>query len=95
MDFLSALTYTNKQSPDGRVIILNSASMRDRALKIIQEQALDTVYLYLDHDPTGRTLTEWFQEQLGDKTVQDKADLYASYKDFNAWWMAQGQSISR
>ena len=95
MDFLSALTYTNKQLPDGMVIVLNSASMRERALKIIQEKAMETVDLYLDHDPTGRTLTEWFQEQLGDRTVNDKADLYVSHKDFNAWWMAQRQSITR
>jgi hypothetical protein len=95
MDFLSALTFTKRQAPDGMALVLNSASMRDRALKIIQAAQIGTVYLYLDHDPTGRTLTAWFQEQLPDQNVDDKSGFYAGHKDLNAWLMAQKQAISR
>jgi DNA primase len=95
MDFLSALTYTKRPAPDGMALVLNSASMRERALKLIRERQIETVYLYLDHDPTGRTLTAWFQEQLQARSVEDKSGFYAGHKDLNAWLMAQKQAIGR
>lgn len=93
MDFLSALVYTQKKVPSLPVVILNSASMRHRALAAIQEQNFTEVHLYFDHDKTGRELTAWFQEQLPDRVVTDQSELYAGHKDFNDWLMARAPSV--
>lgn len=94
MDFLSALIYTQKPAPALPVVILNSASMRHRALAAIQEQGFTELHLYFDHDKTGRELTAWFQEQLPDRVVTDQSNLYDGYKDFNDWLMARAPSAS-
>jgi len=52
------------------------------------------VYLYLDRDKSGRELTERFKKALSGIAVKDKSDLYAFYKDFNAWLMASLKSPS-
>ena len=88
MDFLSALAYTHQQTPTLPVIVLNSASMRHRALSVLQEQNVREVHLYFDHDATGRMLTGWFQQQLPACTVTDQSSLYTGYKDFNDWLKA-------
>lgn len=93
MDFLSALIYTQKPVPSLPVIILNSASMRHRALAVIQEQDFTEVHLYFDHDRTGEELAQWFQEQLADRSVTDQSNLYAGHKDFNDWLMGREASV--
>lgn len=90
MDFLSALAYTHQQTPTLPVIVLNSASMRHRALSVLQTQKVREVHLYFDHDATGRTLTDWFQQQLPACAVTDQSSLYTGYKDFNEWLKANG-----
>jgi len=93
MDFLSALTYTQKPAPSLPVIILNSASMRHRALAKLEEQGFTEIHLYFDHDRTGEELTHWFQQQLADRQVTDQSGLYAGYKDFNDWLMGRQASV--
>ena len=94
MDFLSALMYTQKPIPSLPVIILNSASMRHRALAKIRDQNFAEVHLYFDHDRTGEELTIWFQEQLADQLVTDQSGLYTGYKDFNDWLLGRNTSAN-
>lgn len=94
MDFLSALMHRGQSKAELPVIILNSASMRHRALAAIQQQEYKTVHLYFDHDKTGHMLTEWFQQQLPGYDVIDQSGFYAKYKDFNEWLIAKQQSVA-
>jgi len=82
IDFLSALTHYGKDITTP-VIVLNSVAMKDRAVEAIREMGVDKVYLYLDHDQSGRELTEHFTQQLHGVTILDKSNLYAGHKDFN------------
>ncbi|MCH8294232.1 toprim domain-containing protein [Candidatus Poribacteria bacterium] len=84
MDFLSALTYYQKEITTP-VIVLNSVAMRNRAVETITEMQAKKVYLYLDRDKSGRDLTCYFKKALLGIAVLDKSDLYAGEKDFNAF----------
>ena len=87
MDFLSALTwYGPEQVP--RALVFNSLSMRQRATSAIEQMDVDRLTLFLDRDTNGQELTTWFQEQFRYLPVQDASDLYAGYKDFNAFLVA-------
>lgn len=92
MDFLTAIAYTGRP-PRQHVIVMNSGSMRERAVAAIQGLAVRQVHLYLDHDPSGRDLTRYFTESLPGCEVVDGSGLYAGYKDWNDFWIArQSQS---
>jgi DNA primase len=54
MDFLSALTYFQVREAKTPVIVLNSVSLKKRALEKIKEIGVTKVYLYLDRDEPGR-----------------------------------------
>jgi hypothetical protein len=90
MDFLSALAHFGKQQPDAHVIVLNSNAMKARAVQIIRDMGAACVYLYCDHDPSGRETTEYFQQSLT-VPVKDASAIYAGYKDFNDFVKAFGQ----
>ncbi len=82
-DFLSAITMNALPAGPTRVVVLNSTAMRERGLERLRERP-GPVHLFLDHDATGRTITEYFKAQLPDRRVLDQSGLYAGYKDFNA-----------
>lgn len=50
MNFLSCLTFHNQDDFQQSAIILNSVSLRKRALPIIQQGKFKAVYFYLDND---------------------------------------------
>lgn len=85
MDFLSALTYYQVAAPKLPVIVLNGVVMKDKALAAIRDLGAEKVYLYLDRDEGGLKLTADFQAALADLSVLDKSELYAGFKDFNAF----------
>lgn len=83
MDFLSFLAWQKRIEPPLPVVVLNSTAMGEKAIRTLQNMALQTVYLYLDHDASGRELTAQFQRTLTGLNVVDQAALYAGHKDFN------------
>ena len=98
MDFLSALIYYEKQASRSPVIVLNSASLKARAVDAIRETGAERVYLYLDQDRTGRKLTRYFRDHLPGVIVSDCADLYLyaeGCKDFNDYLVATRNTTSR
>ncbi len=90
-DFLSALVYYQTSEAQQPVIILNSAAMRDQAIEAVKAMGAEKVYLYFDHDKTGRQLTTYVTEQLSSIEVLDKSDLYQGFKDFNELLVNQRQ----
>jgi len=90
-DFLSALAYYGKTEPDTPIIVMNSTAMHAMSVEAIQRLGAGRVYLYLDHDATGREATEAIRSQLPGIQVEDRSHLYAGYEDFNAFWRAQRQ----
>ena len=96
MDFLSAMVYAGRP-PSMECIVLNSASMKQRALEVIICYQPATVHLYLDNDQTGRSLVAYFQEGLNQEgiAVQDQSSLYQDYKDFNEMLVARKRSQIR
>ena len=84
MDFLSALTFYHTQQAKTPVIVLNSLSLKARAVEKIRNMSVGKVYLYLDRDDSGNRIKAHFTKQLNpDVTLIDKSDLYSGYKDFN------------
>lgn len=93
MDYLSALACGMLADSPLAVIVLNSASLRDRAVAAIPAE-VRSVELYFDHDPAGRELTAYFQEQLSSLGVVDRSDRYSGHKDLNAWAVARAAESS-
>lgn len=89
MDFLSAKTFYQ----DGFIqpaIVLNSVAMKEKAVEAINRARVADVFLYLDHDESGRAVKDYFEEQLeGVVTITDKSGIYAGYKDFNEFLVAR------
>lgn len=88
MDFLSAMTMNALPDDSTAALVLNSATLRERALARLAERG-GPIYLYLDHDATGRMLTAWFQERLAGRRVLDHSGLYLGHADFNAMLQAK------
>ena len=88
MDFLSAVAYT-RRAPHLHTVVLNSGSMRERAVNAIRSLKVQRVHLYLDQDTTGRELTACFIESLSECEVRDESYLYQGYKDLNEYWKSR------
>ncbi len=91
IDFLSALAWHKVTAPPLSVIVLNSVALRDKALSTIRDKGVQSVHLYLDHDPAGRELTTFLQQQLAAIEVVDQSGLYQGFKDVNAFLVGQRQ----
>ncbi len=92
MDFLSAVACRVLADPHPSIIVVNSASLRARALAAIPVE-VHTVELYFDHDDTGRALTGYFREELHELVVVDRSNQYSGHKDLNAWAVAQEPAV--
>ena len=91
IDLLSAIACGVLTRPLPPILVLNSNALRDKAIAAIQESKPAVVDLYLDNDPSGRDLTEYFRQQLTTAGIQvnDRSDLYGAYKDFNDYLTSQ------
>lgn len=89
-DFLSWLDMRELVEPDCGVVILHSISLRERAMRAINEHGFGRVLLYLDHDRGGRETTEYFKHELGHRNVVDRSGAYLGFKDLAEWRVALG-----
>ncbi|MFD1166447.1 toprim domain-containing protein [Sphingobacterium daejeonense] len=82
MDFLTFRTL-HRDLDESRMdfVVLNSVSMFDRSLQVLQGH--QQVSLYLDRDSAGRDLTARALS-LGEK-FRDESELYSNHKDLNDW----------
>ena len=87
MDFLSFLSAEEFDTKRTSFIILNSLALRERLEDVFAKFSFRGIYLYLDHDESGRLATEYIKSISRAKIVIDKSDKYDGYKDYNAWWM--------
>ena len=83
MDFLSYLEM-NKTAPLVHYFILNSASLKERALNALSAN-YETIDLYFDNDRAGDETTDFFINNLKNKVVElkDKRRFYSDFKDVN------------
>jgi hypothetical protein len=79
IDFLSYLEI-NKNAPLSNYLILNSVSLKERALEAVQGK-FESYELYLDNDRAGDETTQFFIDNLS--SVTDKRVHYKGYKDLN------------
>jgi DNA primase len=82
MDFLAFLTYYKISDFKNSVIILNSVSLRKKALEEIENYNFTKAYLFLDNDEAGKDTRNFFINSLN-VLVLDKSSLYENYNDFN------------
>ncbi len=80
---------------DASIIVLNSASMHERAVQAIRRLPVTHVDLFRDNDQAGKQLLSTFGESLPEITVNDRSSLYHEYNDLNAWHMNQLRQHSR
>jgi hypothetical protein len=93
MDFLSALTFYNTFISKYDVIVLNSTSQINKAIKLIIENKYSVIYDYLDNDFAGQlcqiTLINELENAFKRKEIDytpkiiNSFTIYQSYKDFN------------
>jgi hypothetical protein len=90
-DLLSAIAFGVLTTPLPHILVLNSNALRDKAIAAIQESKPAAVDLYLDNDQSGRDLALYFKQQLAASgiPVNDRSDLYGTYKDFNDYLTSQ------
>lgn len=83
------LTFATLHSiPVEPTIILNSVSMKDRALQAIASHGYTGVRLFRDNDDAGKELLSYLQLNAHHTKVVDEAKTYEGFNDFNAWHMA-------
>lgn len=83
MDFLSYLSEHQITKPRFSTIVLNSATMKARALSCIAEGGYRRVHLFMDHDATGDECLGFFQGTLESLELVDHRSEYEGFKDFN------------
>lgn len=84
-DYLAFLSHHNITEFQNSAIILNSTSLRKRALAEIEQFNFSKVYLFLDNDVSGDDCTQFFKTAIDGVKVIDKSFLYEGYRDFNEW----------
>lgn len=89
-DFLSALAHFKKDRPASNVLVLNSVSLIDRAVRELQGQGITKLATFLDHDTAGDTAWQQLRER-GPWEMQDASGFYAGFKDANEFLQAQRQ----
>ena len=85
MDFLSYLEI-NKKAPLSNYLILNSVSLKERALRATQGK-FEAHELYLDNDRAGDETTAFFMENL--QNITDKRVHYKEHKDLNEFHLSR------
>ena len=85
-DFLTSLV-VRAGPPDATIVILNSVSLRDKALAELKQLNPKTIELYCDHDTAGRQTLEFFQAALTETEIIDRSTLYQGHNDLNDWHM--------
>jgi hypothetical protein len=93
LDFLSALTFYNTFTSKYDVIVLNSTTQIDKAIKVIIKNKYKIIYDYLDNDFAGQicqlhlinTLNFAFKKREIDYLPKliNSFKLYQTYNDFN------------
>lgn len=81
-DFLSAMCYYKVTQPTHQTIILNSTTLLDEALPILQK--CGRVNTFLDRDAGGERVLERMSGL--DLQLNDQSDIYSGFKDFNDFW---------
>jgi 5S rRNA maturation endonuclease (ribonuclease M5) len=84
-DYLAFLSHYKITDFQNSAIILNSTSLRKRALAEINQFHFSKVYLFLDNDVAGDDCKRFFKLGTDGVKVIDKSFLYENYQDFNDW----------
>lgn len=84
IDFLSFLTYYKITSLEnfGTVIILNSISLKNKAIEEIKKIQPTLIYFLLNNDEGGINTAQYISNELQIDTV-NKNDIYKDFNDFN------------
>jgi hypothetical protein len=85
MDFLSYLTENRLETLPCGVVVLNSGSLKARALPHIIENGYSRVQLFMDNDTMGAECWSFFQGALQTLELVDMRPDYQGFKDYNAW----------
>lgn len=85
IDFLTILTWAQKQKINGPAIILNGTSLASRAIEFLEQYQIETVFAYLDNDDGGQTAGFKIANWCNDNEVNfgSMNYLYEDYKDAN------------
>ena len=84
-DYLAFLSHHKITEFQNSAIILNSTSLRKRALAEINQFNFSKVYLFLDNDVAGDDCKQFFKRGAEGVKIIDKSFLYEGHQDFNAW----------
>ncbi len=89
MDYLSYLTLRNGEELKGDVIILNSTSMKGRAVELMKEKNYRVIDTYMDNDKGGLSVYDFIGKEFSAVEINSKNALYMPYKDFNDYLRAK------
>ena len=85
IDFLSLLSYNEKQEPGHDCCILNSVSNLEKALPWIVGHT--NIMIFTDNDNAGRDtyqrITDYVSDSAEEVCIYDMAELYKGHKDLN------------
>ena len=88
-DYLAFLSHHKITQFRNSVIILNSTSLRKRALAEINQFNFSKIYLFLDNDTAGDDCKNFFKLGSEDLQIIDGSFLYKNHKDYNSWLINQ------
>lgn len=82
LDYLSFLTHKGDDYLDRPAIILNSVSISQKVIDMLNKGNVQTVNLYLDNDIAGDKSTSLFLSQIKVPVIDNRFE-YKEYKDYN------------
>jgi hypothetical protein len=91
MDFLSCLTLSGRDKMEGDVIVLNSVSLKRKAVGFVKANGYDLMDTYLDNDKGGVDALNTFREELPSVIIKPQNNLYGPFNDFNDYLMNKGK----
>jgi hypothetical protein len=87
-DFLSILSYYQREHSQANVLVMNSVAFVERAIERFDIEGIQKIYAYLDQDRAGRAALDSLIAR-GDWEIVNGSLLYLGHKDANAFLLAQ------
>lgn len=88
LDYLSVLEMKNDTEMDGDVVVLNSTSLKNRILDLLEERQYQTIFTFFDNDKAGQEALQYLQTKTNHPDIRQQT-FFDGFEDVNAWWQGQ------
>lgn len=92
LDYLSVLELKNDTKLNGDVVILNSTSLKNRFLDLLEKRQYQTIYTFFDNDKSGQDALSYLEEKSKHEDIRQQT-FYAGFNDVNEYLQSKNYSL--